>query len=93
MTRRKPTLVVEDIIEVPEELRLTHMNVLLCVDVMHVNSLTFLTTISRNLYYRSAQHINTTSKDELLKALETLFSMYHNVETNYLGHKVELSYR
>jgi len=70
--------VVEDTIELPQELRLAQMNVTLCVDVMHVNSLAFLTTISRNLYYRSAQYIKTTSKDELLKALETLFSMYHN---------------
>ncbi len=78
VTRQKPIPVMEDIIEIPQELRMTQMNVTLCVDVMHVNSLTFLTTISRNLYYRSAQHIKTTSKDELLKALETLFSMYHN---------------
>ncbi len=78
VTRQKPTPVVEDIIEIPQELRMTQMNVTLCVDVMHVNSLTFLTTISRKLYYRSAQFIKTTSKDELLQALETLVSMYNN---------------
>jgi len=78
VTRKKPTPVVEDIIELPEELRMTQKHVTLCVDVMHVNSLTFLTTISRNLYYRSAQHIKTTSKAEFMKAFKTLFMMYHN---------------
>jgi len=54
VTRKKPTPVVEDTIKLPHELRLAQMNITLCVDVIHVNSLTFLTTISRNLYYRSA---------------------------------------
>ena len=68
---------VEDIIEVPEELRMTQKHITLCVDAMHVNSLAFLTTISRNLYYRSAQHIRSTSIAEFLRAFETLFAMYY----------------
>ena len=78
ITRQKPIPVVQDMIDIPQELRITQMSVTLCVDVMHVSSLTFLTTISRNLYYRSAQHIKTTSKAEFMKAFKTLFMMYHN---------------
>ena len=50
VTRQKPIPVVEDMIEIPQELRMTQVSVTFCVDVMHVNSLIFLITTSRNLY-------------------------------------------
>jgi len=40
ITRRKPIPVVENIIEVPKELRLTQMNVTLCVNVMPNHNIT-----------------------------------------------------
>ena len=55
--RRKPAQVVNDNIEVPRELIASQYAIILCVDIMYVNGLTFLTTISKNLKYRTAQYI------------------------------------
>jgi hypothetical protein len=56
-TRRKPAPVVNDYIEIPKELIATQRKVTLCIDGMKVNGLSFLTTVSRNLQYRTAQYV------------------------------------
>ena len=63
-TRRKPIPVVEDLIDIPDELISVQEDVTLAMDGLTVNSLKFLSTISLNLYYRTAHHMpNTTAKD------------------------------
>jgi hypothetical protein len=54
-TRTKPAPVVPDFIEIPKELIINHENVILCIDAIKINGLTFLTTISRNIMYRTAE--------------------------------------
>ena len=49
-TRKKPLPVVENEIEIPQELVQRQRNTL-CIDGMMVNSIHFLSTISRNIYY------------------------------------------
>ena len=44
----------QDIVEIPKELIKTHKHVDLCIDIMKVCGLWFLTTISKNLMYRTA---------------------------------------
>jgi hypothetical protein len=45
-TRKKPTPVVNNYIDIPQELMLKQQNIVLCIDGIKVNRLTFLTTIS-----------------------------------------------
>ena len=56
-TRRTPIPVVEDEIEIPCELIRSQQDVTLCIDAMCVNGLWFLTTISRNIYYRTTTYV------------------------------------
>ena len=56
-TRTKPTPVTSNYIEIPEELMNNQKNVTLCIDTMYVNGIAFLTTVSRNLQYRTAEPI------------------------------------
>jgi hypothetical protein len=44
-TRTKPTPVISNYIEIPEELINKQKNVTLCIDTMYVNGITFLTTV------------------------------------------------
>jgi hypothetical protein len=57
MTRRAPVPVIEDRIEIPRELITAQYSVTLCLDGMKVNDISFLTTISKNLMYRTARYI------------------------------------
>ena len=56
-TRRMAAPVVNDEIEIPRELIRSQRDITLCIDAMRVNGLWFLTTISKNLYYRTAQYV------------------------------------
>jgi hypothetical protein len=53
-TRRKSTLVREDVIEIPEELILQNRKIDLCTDIMYVNKCGFMTTINQTIQFRSA---------------------------------------
>jgi hypothetical protein len=45
-TRRKPTPVVSNYIEIPPELIEAQQEIVLCIDTMKVNGISFLTTVS-----------------------------------------------
>ena len=59
-TRSKPTPAVDDVIAILKHLLYLHNNVHLFLDIMYVNELPFLMSISKYLYYRSAIYL----KDE-----------------------------
>jgi hypothetical protein len=76
-TRRKPLVVVEDMISIPRELVQAQQHVTLAMDAMTVNSLNFLVTISKNLYYRTA-HFTAKKSPELYKqAVDSLVVVYN----------------
>ena len=76
-TRQKPVPVVNDVIEVPPMLIKSQQNVTLCIDGMTVNGLVFLTTISRNLYYRTAQFIPHETTEQYKTALTSVIRCYN----------------
>jgi hypothetical protein len=53
-TRKRPSPVVSNLVEIPDELLDVQKDVILSIDGMTVNSLKFLTTISHELFYRTA---------------------------------------
>jgi len=77
MTCRKPAPVVDDQIDIPKELVDTQYTVVLCIDSMKVNGLYFLATISKELFYRTAQHLGGQSSEVYLEALRNVFRIYH----------------
>ena len=56
-TRRKSKPYVRDVVSIPPELIQAQRNVHLCMDTMFVNGMPFLTTISKNIYYRTATFV------------------------------------
>ena len=68
---------VDDYIEIPRELVQAQHQVTLCLDVMKVNGPPFLTTISQNLYYRTAQWVKHQTTDVFKTALESIFRVYN----------------
>ena len=56
-TRKKPTPVVSNIVDIPDELLELQKYLTLSLDGMTINSLNFLTTISHDLMYRTAQYV------------------------------------
>ena len=76
-TRQNALHVVEDEIDIPKELTKSQQDVTLCIDGMKVNGLWFLTTISRNLYYRTAQLVPHQTADVYREALRSVIDVYN----------------
>jgi len=80
-TRAKPTPVRSDIIAIPKELVARQRRVELCIDTLY--QMPFLSTISRNLMYRTIQWVPTQTVKDYRSALEQVFRIY-----NVAGFKV-----
>jgi hypothetical protein len=75
--RRTPAPLVKDEIDVPAELTQAQKNVTLDVDGLTVNTQKFLTTISRNLYYRTAHHVTKRTTESYKVANDSLVGVYN----------------
>ena len=75
--RRNPNQVLDDWIEIPEELREIYYDLVLCVDLMFVNGIPFLTAIDRTIRYRSVVPLENRTKEQLYKALDVVLRMYN----------------
>jgi hypothetical protein len=83
-TRHKPCPVVSDYIEIPSELIDNHHNVTLCIDTIKINGLSFLTTISRNIMYRTVEWVENKTPKSYRSALSNVFRIY-----NRAGFKIQ----
>jgi hypothetical protein len=59
-TRRKPLPIIDEHIKIPEELISVQEDITLAIDGNTINSLKFLSIISRNIYYRTVHYMPTT---------------------------------
>jgi hypothetical protein len=75
-TRRKTTPVVNDVVEIPRELIEAQHGVDLCFDIMFVNGLPFLTTISKRILYRTAQWLTPNKPQVCRSELNAVFDIY-----------------
>jgi hypothetical protein len=75
-TRSRPTPVSNNIIEIPDELLEVQRDVVLSMDGMTVNSLTFLRTISHEIFYRTAQYVQTNTAKVYEKSLDEVMRIY-----------------
>jgi hypothetical protein len=76
-TRQKPIPVVDDYVEIPKELFDAQREVTLCIDRIKVNGLSFLTIISQNIYYRTAQWVQNHTSEVYHDALVRGFRIYN----------------
>jgi hypothetical protein len=75
--RKKPLPVASNYIEIPKELINNHHDVTLCIDIMNINGLAFLTTISRKIMYRTAEFLPNQSVQAYRSVLDTVFRIYN----------------
>ena len=75
-TRQKPVPMVHDQITIPPEIS-DRGDLELCLDIMFVNELPYMTTISRDLYYRTALSLPTRTERDLYKSLDEVLRMYN----------------
>ena len=76
--RSRPTPIVTDVVDIPRELLTSHQNVELCVDTMFVNTLSFVTTISKTIKYRTCDYIPTRTVGEYIKVLTKVVQQYND---------------
>jgi hypothetical protein len=75
--RKTPLPVSRDYIEIPKELISSQKDVVLCIDGIQVNGLNFLTMISKNLQYRTAQYIESRAVKNYISALKDIIRIYN----------------
>ena len=71
-----PAPIVNDVIEIPRELIASQYNVDLCIDTMFVNSLAFLTTVSKAIKFRTCDYIPNRKVVEYKTALTKVIHQY-----------------
>ena len=76
-TRKKPIPVVDDYIAIPEELYAKQQDIVLCIDGIKVNGMLFLTTVSKNIFYRTAQYVESKSISRFKEALKEIIMLYN----------------
>ena len=76
-TRTKSTPVVRDYIEIPTTLIATHKSVALCMDTMTINGLSFLTTVSKNIKYRTIEWLPNKTGTSYRSVLDNVFRLYN----------------
>jgi hypothetical protein len=68
--------VVNDFVDIPPELYDTHKAVQLCIDTLFVNKIPFLTSVSRNIQFRTAEYLPNTTLASYRSGIEILVRMY-----------------
>jgi hypothetical protein len=75
-TRKKPTTVENNTVEMLEELLEIQQDLKVSMDGMTVNSLKFLTAISHDLYYRTAQYVTNPVVSVYKTCMDELLAIY-----------------
>ena len=81
--RSKPVPVIRDYVVIPKELIMKHEQIELAIDLMFLHKIPFLTSISKNIMYRTAQPLEDKSPASYRSALDTIFCVY-----NYAGFNI-----
>ena len=79
-TRTKPKPVVEDVIDIPPEIKKENKEIVLCMDTMFINKEIFLTTIDKSIKFRSLIPMASKSSDEYYKAIDVIMRHYNKAD-------------
>ena len=76
-TRSNPTPKIDDRVEITPELKVAHQMVVYCADIMYVQGVMFLITISKNIHLITVTHVRTRSAGVLSEAFDEVFRLYN----------------
>ena len=74
--RQRPERVVPEYLDIPRDYYRLHHFVTLTADVMFVNGLPFLTTLSRDIRFGTAEHVPSRTAKQLAKSLMKVVKLY-----------------
>jgi hypothetical protein len=86
-TRSKPAPVISDMVEIPRLLVKRNRRVELCLDVVTICGLPFLSTISKGIMYRTLNSLPNLRKETYYKTIDKVLRLY-----NRAGFKVKTIY-
>ena len=75
-TRQLPNLIDDHRIEIPEELLSLHKDITISIDGMKFNSLPFLTSISHDICYRTAQYLMDGTAKTFQQCIDEILGIY-----------------
>ena len=75
-TRQHPHKLVSDVVLIPHELGDTQHDVCLYIDIMYINGMLFLTTISKNIKYHTAMWVADCIAPTTASLVESVLKLY-----------------
>ena len=75
-TRTKPPRVITDFVCVPEDIIKTHQEIVLSVDIMMVDKVMFMVTLSHDIQFTTVTHLETKVQDSLEKSILSVVNLY-----------------
>ena len=75
-TRSKPKEVVIDYMEILKSILESNKNITLSIDIMFVNKIPFVTTISRHIKFTTVEVIQKRTKSQLSKCIKNVVAIY-----------------
>ena len=79
-TRTKPKPVVDDIIDIPPEIKQENKELVLCMDTMFINQEIFLTAIDKSIKFRSLVPLKDKSSGAYYEAIDVILRHYNKAE-------------
>jgi hypothetical protein len=73
---QKPPFIMEDVIEVPKEIRQLHKRVTLTIDIFFVNGVPYFVTLSLRICFLSVTHLQNQKIDTIIRALKAMHNFY-----------------
>ena len=76
-TRSKPLPIVSDYVEIPRKLKARHEYAELCADVMYIQGITFLVTVSKQLKFITVERLKSRARMEFAEKFDNVFRVYN----------------
>ena len=74
--RKQPGSVISDYMEIPEEIKQMNQDIELLADIMFLNGLPFLVTISRIIMFTTVEYLDNQSKGSRVKSIKKALKLY-----------------
>jgi hypothetical protein len=74
--RTTPDPVMADYVEIPKEILDLNKDLTVAADIMFVNGMPFITSISRNIKFTTIEYVTSRSETNLVKSLLNIISLY-----------------
>ena len=75
-TRRKPNTVARDSVKIPKDLLKLHKKVFLTVDILFVNKIPFILTLSRKICFTVMNHLVNRMVPQIFVAFKEIYQYY-----------------